>query len=196
MKLADNTVVHCPTEELANKVLKVAHDAGCTWISGNSLVSYNNYIEYGNKTCYNLHYVAYSSIDYYKKERYKIISAEQFLKDNINLTKQETKVTMKDLKYFQTSILRVNGNKRDITVAVYLRNGCLYGGYAVRNPIDKEFDTDKAKLIATGRAMNERTNILKGESVGSLAHRYILKAIAENLLREIEIGNILIKGIR
>ena len=44
--------------------------------------------------------------------------------------------------------------------------------------------------------MNERTNLLKGESVGSLNHRYILKAIAENLLREIKIRNILIKGIR
>ena len=103
---------------------------------------------------------------------------------------------MKYLKYFQTKTLRVNGVERDITVAIHTEGDKLYGGYAVRNPVDTEFNKDKAKLIATGRAMNERTNLLKGESVGSLNHRYILKAIAENLLREIKIRNILIKGIR
>lgn len=191
MKLAENTVVHCPTEELANKVLKIAHDNGYKWCTGSSYISSNNCWEpYKENTCYDIVRGEYSCKEYCLSTHYTIISAEQFLKDNLN---QEI---MKDLKYFQTKTLRVNGIIRDITVAVILKADKLYGGYAVRNPSDTEFNQAKAKLIATGRAMNERTNLLKGESVGSLNHRYILKAIAENLLREIELGNIIIKGIR
>ena len=190
MKLVENTVVHCPTEELANKILKIAHDNGYKWCSGYSYISRNNWEHYKENTCYNIVKGTYCDKEYSLDRHYTIISAKQFL---INNLKQEI---MKDLKYFQTKTLIVNGSTRDITVAVYLKDDKLYGGYAVRNPIDTEFNKDKAKLIATGRAMNERTNLLKDESVGSLNHRYILKAIAENLLREIEIGNILIKGIR
>lgn len=190
MKLTENTAVHCPTEELANKVLKVAHDNGYKWITGYSYISKNIWNCHKENTCYNIVNGSYADTHFYLDNNYTIMSAEQFLKYN---SKQEI---MKDLKYFQTKTLRVNDKQRDITVAVYLKDEKLYGGYAVRNPIDKEFDTEKAKLIATGRSMNSRTNLLKDESVGTLTHRYILKAIAENLLREIEIGNILIKGIR
>lgn len=190
MKLAENTVVHCPTEELANKVLKIAHDNGHKWVTGHSYITGNNWDSYKEVTCYTITKGSFADMGYFLDKSYAVISAEQFLKDNL---KQEI---MKDLKYFQTKTLRVNGIIRDITVAVILKADKLYGGYAVRNPSDTEFNQAKAKLIATGRAMNERTNLLKGESVGSLNHRYILKAIAENLLREIEIGHILIKGIR
>lgn len=191
MKLAKNTVVHCSTEELANKVLKIAHDNGYKWWVGGSYVANNSWEIYKENTCYNIVNGEYCEKEYYLSTHYTIISAEQFLKDN--KLKQEI---MKDIKYFQTKTLRVNGTTRDITIAVYLKADKLYGGYAVRNPVDMEFNQKKARLIATGRAMNERTNLLKDESVGSLNHRYILKAIAENLLREIEIEHILIKGIR
>lgn len=190
MKLTENTVVHCPTEELANKVLKVAHDNGYKWCSGYSYILKNSWEHYKENTCYNIVEGMSCYKEYYLRNHFSVISAEQFL---INNLKQEI---MKYLKYFQTKTLIVNGITRDITIAVHLEGDKLYGGYAVRNPIDTEFNKDKAKLIATGRAMNERTNLLKDESVGSLNHRYILKAIAENLLREIELGNIIIKGIR
>lgn len=194
MKLAEKTAVWCATPELAKQVLQIAHDAGYIWASGVSLQVLSFW---GIDRCYNFReeekVVTYGDIPYFKDRRYYIISAEQFLTDNsINLKKE----TMKDLKYFQTKTLRVNNVNRDITVAVYLKNNELYGGYSVRNPTDLQHDSEKAKLIATGRAMNECTNLLKGESVGSLKHHYILKAIAENLLREIELGNIIIKGIR
>lgn len=192
MKITEKTVVHCSTGELAKQVLQIAHESGYRWNSGGSL-QVDSYWEVDR--CYNFwkhdKEVTFKDVFYYRDKGYDILSAEQFLKDNnINLT------TMKDLKYFQTKTLRVNNVKRDITIAVYLKDNELYGGYSVRNPTDIQHDSEKAKLIATGRAMNERTNLLKGESVGSLNHRYILKAIAENLLREIELGNIIIKGIR
>lgn len=53
LKINDNTVVHCPTEELANKVLVIADKLGYRW---------------------------QNDISFYKNEGCTIISAEDFLK--------------------------------------------------------------------------------------------------------------------
>lgn len=188
MKLEKNTVVHCPTEELANKVLKIAHDSGYEWSNTHSYIDCNFWDVYKKDTSYNIFGGAYSYLDYYKEIGYKIISAQQFLKDN--------QVNQNKMKYYLTDTVIINGVERDVTISVFLEDTQLYAGYSVRNPIDENFDLEKAKLISKGRAFNNRTNLMKGESVGTLAHRYILKAIAENLLREISSGKIVIKGVR
>ena len=44
--------VHCNTEEKANTFLELAHSVGYKWSSGRSLLEYNYYSEYREKTCY------------------------------------------------------------------------------------------------------------------------------------------------
>lgn len=78
MVLAENTVVHCETEDLAKGVLKVAYGFG------KKEMSCNRWSHNTSDTVYYLDEkkVSYSGIKYAKTEGYKIIPAEQFLKDN------------------------------------------------------------------------------------------------------------------
>lgn len=36
IRISNNLIVHCPTEEVAKKVLKCFHDLGCIWRGGSS----------------------------------------------------------------------------------------------------------------------------------------------------------------
>lgn len=273
LKFKKGTVIHCKTEELANKVLKIAHEQGYKWCTGISYIDTNYYERYEKDTCYRIVDGEYSPRSYYESIGERIITAEEFLeepqiisinsikdkhpelaalmekrskaywgkdwedKDIYNLritalfiwentpeghdfwlsirscdfsvfyktkTTQTKAIQMKTTKYFTTKTINVGSLERDITIAVFCDGVNLFGGYAVRNPIDvlpTNLDelanfVSKRKTIAEGRAFNPKTNMLKGKTVGSLNERYILKAIADNLLREIETGKIIIKGIR
>lgn len=76
MKIKDLTnihVIHCPTKELAIQV-------SILYNKPTQVNYYNNY-----KKDFSLNLIAdeYSSIDWYKKNSYIIIKAEDFIKDNI-----------------------------------------------------------------------------------------------------------------
>lgn len=43
LKIDINTVVHCPTEELANEVLAIADNLGYKWHSGNRYIKDNHW---------------------------------------------------------------------------------------------------------------------------------------------------------
>lgn len=74
----ENTVVNCPTEELSNKVLEIAKEAGCSPFLVNSM-----YCHYEKDTCYNLMNGTFSDIRYYKNIKdYTILPAEEFIKLN------------------------------------------------------------------------------------------------------------------
>lgn len=71
----ERTVVHCPTEELAKQVLKIAHEAGMKWWSGNLYI-------YNENTCYKLNEGLYADLKYYTNEGYTILPAEDFIRLN------------------------------------------------------------------------------------------------------------------
>lgn len=77
----EKTVVHCPTEELARKVLAIAHEAGLEWDSRCSYadIAWKYYKEH---TCYHFQEGAYGSLGYYKSENFTILSDTEFIRLN------------------------------------------------------------------------------------------------------------------
>lgn len=78
-ELLKSVVVHCKTEKEANKVLSLADKLGYEWHNGNSFKNENYYDIYEDKTCYNIYEGLYENLNTYDKERYKIISAQEFI---------------------------------------------------------------------------------------------------------------------
>ena len=77
LKIDENTVVHCPTEELANKVLAIAYSLGYKWRSGDSYLLMNNWNDYKSETCYLLSDGTFDNTEYFIDSN--IISAEEFI---------------------------------------------------------------------------------------------------------------------
>ena len=72
----EKTVVQCPTEELANKVLGIADKGGLKWSDGSSFSHPNNHWkEYRENTCYFLTKGTYCSVDYFLKNIFFIYSS-------------------------------------------------------------------------------------------------------------------------
>lgn len=79
LKISKNTVVHCPTEELANKVLAIGEVCGRTWSSGDKYSDKNLWGRYKKESCYNLNTGVFANVDFYTQQGYNIISAEEFI---------------------------------------------------------------------------------------------------------------------
>ena len=81
----DNEVIHCPTEELAIAVLNTSQEEGrirCSIL----FMQFFPWRKHKKDTCFNTR-GGYGNIDFYKKNNYKVITAEEFLKQhnkNIN----------------------------------------------------------------------------------------------------------------
>lgn len=83
LKLKHDEVVHCPTEDLANQVLQIAHDLGYKWLLDELYIEDNCYVIYKEDTCYNLNRGTFSSTEHYENhdyDDYSIIPAEEFIK--------------------------------------------------------------------------------------------------------------------
>ena len=80
--LKENECIHCETEEQANAICKLMHEAGLTWLSGSSYLSENRYYVYKSETCYSPKIRQYANFNFYKKNDYTIHKAEQFLNQN------------------------------------------------------------------------------------------------------------------
>ena len=72
-------VVYCETEEQANAICKLMHEAGFKWKDGQSYLSKNYYGNLKSETCYFPIDGQYDELSYAKEENYKIYKAEQFL---------------------------------------------------------------------------------------------------------------------
>ena len=151
-----------------------------------------------------------------EKFGYATITSDEFLKLNQKETIND-KVETKDMKEqtelaqpveklqkaYRTRVISVNGVERNATVAV-VRNtvtGVISAGYAIVHPDDIPKVKDNKELsrnIAVARALKDKTNLCKDDNlvITGDVERYILLSIADDVLKRIEKGKILIKGIR
>ena len=77
--LKNNECIHCETEEQANAICKLMHEAGLEWKGGNSYLENTYYESYKSDTCYFPIDGQYDELSYAKQKKYKIYKAEQFL---------------------------------------------------------------------------------------------------------------------
>ena len=73
--IKENTVIHCETEEEAERILGMAHGLGYKWLYGSSFKDYNNWD--GDYTCYYLFKGMYGSLHYHINEGHTIIPSTQ-----------------------------------------------------------------------------------------------------------------------
>lgn len=78
----NKTVVHCPTQELAQKVLRIADEYGLTWSNGQAYTSYNPWGTYNSSTCYLLVRGFFLTTETYSSKGYTMLPAEEFIRLN------------------------------------------------------------------------------------------------------------------
>ena len=78
----EKLVIHCNTEEKANKLLTAFDKLGEKWLCGNNYLEYN-YWKYGEENiCYDNHNT-YASINWYKSKKYKVYDFDDvIIKEN------------------------------------------------------------------------------------------------------------------
>lgn len=88
----EKLAIHCDTEEKANKLLKAFDKLGKEWKSGDSYLELNCWNSYQKDTCYNNNN-QYSSINWYKKYKYKIYEFEDIEEEK----KIKRKIKLRDM---------------------------------------------------------------------------------------------------
>ena len=85
--LKENECIHCETEEQANAICKLMHDAGLTWNSGDSYLETKYYYHEGSESgnCYFPAKGEFSDLTFPKELKFKIYKAEQFLNKNTEI---------------------------------------------------------------------------------------------------------------
>lgn len=117
--------------------------------------------------------------------------------------KKEEKPLLKT--YLVADVIANNNNKytRKITICVVLgADNKIKAGYSVLNTGD-EYDHELGKTISLGRAMNPKTDLFADKDYRFSANnvltkdygRTILKSIGHSIIKQIEDGRIIIKGI-
>ena len=109
--LKENECIHCETEEQAEAICKLMHEAGLKWRFGGSYLSKNYYGYYKSETCYFPIYGQYDELSYAKEENYKIYKAEQFLHQNtktmstvVNINPDTSEINIKPKEGFEIDI--------------------------------------------------------------------------------------------
>lgn len=199
MKISDlkwGDVIHCPTFEEAQQITRLLHESGRYWADGNSYADDINWSKYGTDTCYNPTKGKIASIHFYRGAGNNIYEAKEFLtqQKTVSTAPLEPK-TIKDMKVVKTKNVSIQGQARALTIAVLVVKGYVRAGYSIKMPADKEVEGLSEK-IAEGRALTDRTNLLDMTMGIGMDKKYILHAIADNLIQEIEEGKIVIKGVK
>ena len=78
-------VVHCPTEELSVKLMKLLDKNKKVWSNGESYLNYSKWGVYGENTCYNIKSGKFADTKFYGSVCTTIIPAQEYLN---NLTLQ------------------------------------------------------------------------------------------------------------
>lgn len=71
-------VMHCDTEEKAKVFCKLLHDSGKKWNAGLEYSEFTLWHEYEKNTCYDFNREQYSSINYFREEKYNILEFDDF----------------------------------------------------------------------------------------------------------------------
>lgn len=94
-ELLQNVVVHCKTEEEANKVLELANKVGYHW--WNTSLKLINFYNHYSVTCYNITQGTFYNRNFYEQRNYKIITAQEFI-NLVNEEDMKKEFTKNDLK--------------------------------------------------------------------------------------------------
>ncbi len=145
--LKENECIHCETEEQANTICKLMHEAGLTWYFGDSYLSKNNYDVYNQNTCYNPKIGQYCDFNFYKQNNYTIYKAEQFLTKNTEI---------------MSTIVNINTETSEINITpkegfeIDLENSDLKNGKVLLKEVEKKYqnaffycEKSHGKLIKT-----------------------------------------------
>lgn len=80
----ERQAINCETPEKAYQVLSIASKLGYRWNFGNLFIGFPFY-SFGANTCYCLEEGTHESVEYYKKEGYNIIKADDFINTHKNI---------------------------------------------------------------------------------------------------------------
>lgn len=111
--IKENTVIHCETEQEANRILGMAHELGYKWWIG---MNYKNNTEWGvykSKMCYDLFGGSYSHYDYFNNKNYTIIPSTQIA----DLEEKKTTVWTtppKDFEHDKIKEIKMKASKAQI----------------------------------------------------------------------------------
>ena len=78
-------VFHCVTEDVANVILRIAHNYGYQWGHGNSFLYVNHWVFYEENTCYKIQEGMFGTKSHFENEGYVIIDVKELLSDRIDL---------------------------------------------------------------------------------------------------------------
>lgn len=87
------TVVHCATEEEANRILRLAASKGWKWNGGQLFTDKNNWNDYEGNTCYSLSTGTYADKEFYKYLGYSIIESTDIEGDVVYTTEGEKRTS-------------------------------------------------------------------------------------------------------
>jgi hypothetical protein len=207
----DTTVIHCLTQEEANKVTALAQKAGLTWVNGKQYDTGNKWDIRGSKTCYFLTEGLAHSVDYFKEEKFKIMPANEFITlnsappkkkmKNVKLTPEqyefnldrlaaETDKVVKGQLDEATGKLKTEGDAVALEVLGELKNKVT----TVRDQIAGEFTTEIGKVLRDSKELlleelrKGRTAIYLNTGTATLEYaistddHYMMETVFESLL--------------
>ena len=131
--LKENECIHCETEEQANAICKLMHEAGLTWRFGDSYLKKTEYSFYKSETCYFPATGEFSDLDYAKEENNTIYKAEQFLNQK---------------KEVMSTIVNINPNTSEINITpkegfeIDLENSDLKNGKVLLKKVKEKYPTE------------------------------------------------------
>ena len=131
--LKENECIHCETEEQANAICKLMHEAGLKWHGGDSYLEKNKYSFYKSETNYLPTDGKFGDLDYVKKENYTIYKAEQFLNQNTE--------TM-------STIVNINPDTSEINITpkegfeIDIENSDLKNGKVLLKEVEKKYPSE------------------------------------------------------
>ena len=128
--LKENECIHCETEEQANAICKLMHEAGLTWNSGKGyLLKYRYY----NNICYYPKNGTHSDLSYAKGRNKTIYKAEQFLTQNIEI---------------MSAVVNINPDTSEINITpkegfeIDLEKSDLKNGKVVFKEVEKKYPSE------------------------------------------------------
>ena len=133
--LKENECIHCETEEQANAICKLMHEAGLTWNSGDSYLETKYYYNEGSKSgnCYFPAKGEFSDLTFAKEEKYKIYKAEQFLNQNTEV---------------MSTVVNINPDTSEINITpkegfeIDLENSDLKNGKVILKEVEKKYPSE------------------------------------------------------